>query len=727
MKKSFILMSLVLGALALTSCNNSDIESINKKGTFSFTVNTDTRAGIDGMNVVWQAGDKIALGAALPGETEVTAKPFEWVSGNTFSADTAYDATKTYDFYAVYPSVGGKSYTPSREQNPNAYSKYINFGKKSLTQVGQSMDSVMAYAPMYGTASAQSPENLCITLHHAAALLDFEILNAMNSPVTIKSFKMETPAGCPFCGTYYLSYDGSLKPSGENYVYNYSEVTVKDAAAIGNSFHIYMPVAPFSLPAGSEVKFTITSTDNKVCTVIKTLSNGVEFTAGTVNRQQLTFDASSDVTYSTLAEVITGGAGTYNVKDAVVLGVSGGSIILGDGTANILAYKKDSGLAAGEIVTINGTTKSYNGVDEFDDPVFTKTGTVSQFSRGTAMEFGDAQVQAYAGNPTIDYVSASGALDSRTLTISDAGYLWCSNENDSQGKYADFNDKIVDVKGYTYGFQNKSGKTSVSFMITEIAEKVVATPSISLPASSSSFEASDSGSGVKKSIDFTAENTDVTITCSTADWLSFSANNSTKHFEFYPTSANTGSARTATVTIAASAGSQYNKTFTITQKGVSVGDEIVKYDFTVDTNYPDGFPDKTGTKTTSPAQFTVGGKTFTLYAPTAYYKMTDGKDKTLFFGKTTSDFATTAYIEIPAKEGYTIRKIVVANSSGCAANVSVNIYTTSGTTVSTAVNTVKGGTMEFEVAGALNTPYRISSLVSGKNLQFDTVEVTYSK
>ena len=154
----------------------------------------------------------------------------------------------------------------------------------------------------------------------------------------------------------------------------------------------------------------------------------------------------------------------------------------------------------------------------------------------------------------------------------------------------------------------------------------------------------------------------------------------------------------------------------------------VTYDFTKAANYPNGFPTVNGTSTQTATEFTIDGKSIVIYAPNGYYMMTNGDAKTLFFGKSATAFANTAYIEIPAKEGYYVESISVKNSSGCAAGVSVNIYTTTGSTVSTAVNTVKGGTMDFTLSTtAANTPYRISSLASGKNFQFDTITIVYNK
>ena len=154
----------------------------------------------------------------------------------------------------------------------------------------------------------------------------------------------------------------------------------------------------------------------------------------------------------------------------------------------------------------------------------------------------------------------------------------------------------------------------------------------------------------------------------------------------------------------------------------------VTYDFTDINKYPNDFPTANGTAATNPTTFTIDGKSIIIKAPNAYYAITNGSKKALFFGKSTTSFATTAYIEIPAKAGYYVKSISVVNSSGCAANVAINVYKTDGTAVSTSVNTVKGGTMNFTISPtAVNTPYRICSLASGKNCQFDSITILYDK
>ena len=283
-------MSLMLGALALTSCNNLDSTIEAPKGNFSFKVSTDTRAGIDNNNVVWQSGDKIAFGAVLSGSTDTStvAREFSYIGSNTFSGDTTLDAQKTYDFYAFFPANGGSFFLDSKKVNPSAYSRYVNVGAQTISQSGQSMDGIMANAPMIGVAKGQSPENLTINLHHLAALLDFTIVNNSGSETAINSLQVTFPSDKKFCGTYYPSYDGTLKPSGDKYVFNSCTVNVSGSNTVANgaSFHVYVPIAPTALAANSKIKFKITTAAG-TSEIEKTVTKDVTFTAGTISTQSL--------------------------------------------------------------------------------------------------------------------------------------------------------------------------------------------------------------------------------------------------------------------------------------------------------------------------------------------------------------------------------------------------------------------------------------------------------
>ena len=113
MKKLLLSMSLMFVALTLTNCTQSMNEenvAPSTKGGFSFTVNADTRATLDGNSVVWQTGDKVGLGGVIADNTYTTVRlyGFNYVSGNTFTNDTS-TFTADNQFWAIWPFTAGSS------------------------------------------------------------------------------------------------------------------------------------------------------------------------------------------------------------------------------------------------------------------------------------------------------------------------------------------------------------------------------------------------------------------------------------------------------------------------------------------------------------------------------------------------------------------------------------------------------------------------------------------
>ena len=160
------------------------------------------------------------------------------------------------------------------------------------------------------------------------------------------------------------------------------------------------------------------------------------------------------------------------------------------------------------------------------------------------------------------------------------------------------------------------------------------------------------------------------------------------------------------------------------------GSEPVKvtYDFQTKSSYPSGFP-TSGSGSASAKEFEISGNKIIINAPNSYYMINPNSDTTraLFFGKTTNTFATTAYLEIPAKEGYAITNITIHSGGSMATGVSCNIYSTTGTAMSTAVTPGKGVDVSYDLTSSqANTPYRFSSLTSGKNIQLYSLTVTYT-
>ncbi|MBR3907929.1 MAG: hypothetical protein IKJ61_07495 [Bacteroidaceae bacterium] len=147
-----------------------------------------------------------------------------------------------------------------------------------------------------------------------------------------------------------------------------------------------------------------------------TLTNG-EATEGGEGEGGDENEGETDVTYKTIAEVLAAGAGEAATKGTVVATYARG-FLMSDATGSILVYLgSDKGYAAGDAVTVSGTTSVYGGLLQFGNTaVVEKTGTATvEHPAATAMD--GAAMDAYLAAPAIQYVEYTG-----TLTISDKGY-----------------------------------------------------------------------------------------------------------------------------------------------------------------------------------------------------------------------------------------------------------------------------------------------------------------
>lgn len=185
----------------------------------------------------------------------------------------------------------------------------------------------------------------------------------------------------------------------------------------------------------------------------------------------------------------------------------------------------------------------------------------------------------------------------------------------------------------------------------------------------------------------------------------------------------------ATITASVAAKDKYlaaEATCVVTVSAESKATKEVSYDFTVADNYPSGFPTATGTSGNR-VSATFGEASLVINAPNAYYMITSGSDKALFFGKSTTSISDGAYLEFPAVAGYKLTKVVYTVGANAAANFNVNVFATDGTKMGTDTNVVKGAALTFEFDGAVNTAYRFGSLTNGKNFQVSSITLTYTE
>ena len=386
MKKLFLSMSLMLAALTLTNCTKDAAEDKaivdNGKG-FSFTANIDTRANLEGVKTVWEAGDQIGLGGSIDNMQEnknVQLLAFDYVSGSTFNnAEASYADAQT--FYAIYPFTANASgfsgiYPADHATKANQTTVYYVVGSKGeAIQNGASAAHIPAVSPMYWVSEgAVAPAALAVQLHHTTSLMKFTVTNGEDAALTVKSLKLIVPSTIKICGTFYVDVTtGALTSSGDSYTFNNQTVNVENAPALtkGESFDVYMAVAPFELAADDMITVVVTAADGATCTIEKKMAAATAFEAGKLNTATVNFvkDAVAEgpMTVTELAKAIEAGTTSFagktvkGIVSAVAAGdtdnFSKGTVILTDNSGNEYSAVKfynntDAGLAQFPELTI---------------------------------------------------------------------------------------------------------------------------------------------------------------------------------------------------------------------------------------------------------------------------------------------------------------------------------------------------------------------------------------
>lgn len=436
MKKLFLSMSLMLAALTLTNCTKDAAEDKaivdNGKG-FSFTANIDTRATLEGVKTVWEAGDQIGLGGSIDNKQEsngnIQLLAFDYVSGSTFNnAEASYADAQT--FYAIYPyteSTSGFSgiYPADHATRANQTTVFYVVGSKGeAIQDGASAAHIPAVSPMYYvSADAVSPAALAVQLHHTTSLMKFTVTNGEDAALTVKSLRLTVPSTIKICGTFYIDIaTGELISSGANYTYSAQTVSVENAPALakGESFDVYMAVAPFELAADDMITVVVTASDDTTCTIEKKMAAATAFEAGKLNTATVNFVkdavAETPMTVSELVAKINAGSTTFagqKVQGIVAAfaadsnqNLSFGTVILTDNTGELNSGVRFYGTAAGSLINTSDLTVG----DEL----------VISLNNATAAERGGAtQITGVLANDVEDLVSYENALVAKEVTIAD--------------------------------------------------------------------------------------------------------------------------------------------------------------------------------------------------------------------------------------------------------------------------------------------------------------------
>ena len=336
MKKIFASIASIAALVGFVSCQKTEIKPSPIAEGSTFTLSADiqqTKTTINGLEVNWEEGDVLYLVTT----DETWGKPYSedktasTIAEYTYSAGTfaseANIAGGTYTFNALYGSASQKSYHRGASTTYNLQSTQ-NQDCSNPTAHLKNNDALVGSF----TAAVPRTTPAKVSMSHIFAIMRVDVKNATGADVELKSFEMSA-AGATLAGIFTVNFANSpiniTEKSGQS-----SSIKVNltnGAVASGASLPVYFVMAPLADYSG-DVTFTVTDADNKVYTKTVALSN-ITFSAGSLNTTPYkitegvaptyyTWDLSVNSTSEATAEKI---AWTNDVADMVCTQGEGGT------------------------------------------------------------------------------------------------------------------------------------------------------------------------------------------------------------------------------------------------------------------------------------------------------------------------------------------------------------------------------------------------------------------
>lgn len=352
MKKSFIVMGLMLAASALTNCSKDDTAATDASDLRQgFTLRaeytpiaSDTRTTLDPATgkVAWDAEDELLVFCRETGTEPASWEQYKFTTTEEAAAqgiftcpDIAIDPAKSYDWYIINNYAGNTKYMKNPETGT------ITIGNQ--TQTGSSTAHLSDSDGIVGMAQnvpgTQSPS---IRMNHIGSLMKFTLVNKEDTPITQTKITLSLGDDSVIAGFYTIDYaTGEVKIAGG--YYKDTSLTLKNAPAIepNGTFDAYYVLAPLTLASGDKFNITVT-TDKGISEQSRTMIQEVKFEAGKMNT------ATIDVTLPKPEEA------SYTLLTDISELTVGSKIIIANLEAGKALGAQRSNNREGEAVTISG-------------------------------------------------------------------------------------------------------------------------------------------------------------------------------------------------------------------------------------------------------------------------------------------------------------------------------------------------------------------------------------
>ncbi len=357
MKKSFIVMGLMLAASALTNCSKDDTAATDASDLRQgFTLRaeytpiaSDTRTTLDPATgkVAWDAEDELLVFCRETGTEPASWEQYKFTTTEEAAAqgiftcpDIAIDPAKSYDWYIMSPY---SSYV----KNPLGESNSGTFQIGNQTQDNAAPTAHLTNADLMtgvitGVAGDRQP---VVTLAHRATLMKFTIVNKETEAITPATVEFEAPSNVLVGGRFAVDFATGVLTADTKWTS--TKLTIENAPAIepNGTYDIYMMMPPFTLASGDKFNITVT-TDKGISEQSRTMIQEVKFEAGKMNTATIdvTLPKPEEASYTLLtdiSELTVGskiiianleagkalGAQRSNNREGAAVTISGGNLI----------------------------------------------------------------------------------------------------------------------------------------------------------------------------------------------------------------------------------------------------------------------------------------------------------------------------------------------------------------------------------------------------------------
>lgn len=348
-KQILTLGAICAAAFTLTNCNKEIAEPqapVTGGTDFEIIATTaDTKTANNGLNTVWATGDDLTVFHAVAGSTTYGSNDKFTYSGadNKFTGKlaTGLDASKSYDWYAMFPyssyintptnsDKGGYVYIGERSdqtqiQTGNDSKAHLIYGASNQT----GLRNCPLYAVAKGVAASATPT---FTMKQLASIVEVNVTNTNTAPLTVSTVSFTAPAGTNIVGTFYVNFtdNGGTVYTDGNFPGNIANLTVKNGTAIAKDgvAKFYLAIKPFAANTGDELKISVNGYEKT-----HKLTKNVEFKAGKIEAVNFKYD--KPITTETLvAKFVADGIGSsgYSAYEGVTSNEKKWTVTFGQGT-----------------------------------------------------------------------------------------------------------------------------------------------------------------------------------------------------------------------------------------------------------------------------------------------------------------------------------------------------------------------------------------------------------